>query len=404
MEEKLIKDNICDTKLFYFAFFSIAAMTVLGGAAISPSLPSLEKHFSYVKNIDIIGKFVLTTPALFVIFFSPISGFLFDKFGRLKLMYPAMIVWSLSGVAGFFLDNVYHILISRAIFGIATAFVMTGSAALLADYYSGAKRERAISIQGFYTSFGGATFLTISGFLSNINWRYPFLVYLLGLVVFFLASRVLFEPARKFPNKAKPKEESTDESFHISTFLPIYFLGFCGISLYYIIPTQVPFFIVDVLHKGGELVGISVAVSSISGAMSSLFYARVRYLLKLEKESMYCIGFSLVGLGFCLIHIFHSYNALLLSLIFIGSGYGIFLVTNASWLFSLTKDSFRAKAYGFLASSYFLGQFLSPIITQPIVEMINIVNMFLAIGIISLLFGIWFFIEVRLKNIKTAES
>lgn len=394
------KADICSSKLFYFALFSVSAMTVLGSTAIAPSLPNLEKHFDNVKNIEMLGKFVLTIPAIFVVFFSPISGFLFDKFERLKLIYPAMILWSISGVSGFFLDNIYYILISRAIFGIATAFVMTGASALIADYYTGIKREKALSIQGFFTAFGGALFLIMGGFLSNINWRYPFLVYLLGIVIFFIALKMLFEPKRN--KKLTNQIVNTNDGFHFFTFLPIYFLGFFGMSLFYIIPTQVPFFIIQVLEKGGELVGISLAISSVFTALSSLFYAKIRRYLSLEN--MYFLGFGAIGLGLCLINIFHTYFILLLSLVFIGFGLGIFLVTNSSWLFSMTNDNIRAKAYGFLASSIFMGQFLSPIITQPVVNMVGLVNMFLVFGIISLVFGILFFIKGKLKTLKLRHS
>ena len=151
------RQKLLDSKIFYFALFSVSAMTVLGSTAIAPALPNLEKHFLDIENIEFLVKLVLTIPAIFIVFFSPISGYLFDKYKRLKLIYPAIIIWSISGVSGFFLDNIYYILISRAIFGIATAFVMTGSSALLADYYTGIKREKALRFQNFYTAFGGAS-------------------------------------------------------------------------------------------------------------------------------------------------------------------------------------------------------------------------------------------------------
>ncbi len=373
--------DVCSGWIFYFSLFSVSAMTVLGSTTIAPSLPNLEKHFADVKNIEVLGKLVLTMPAIFVVFFSPISGFLFDKYQRLKLIYPAMIIWSISGISGFFLDNIYHILISRAIFGIATAFVMTGASALIADYYTGIKREKALSVQGFYTAFGGALFLILGGFLSNINWRYPFLVYLLGFVIFIFAYKILFEPQRA----TKTKLESSDESFHFFQFFPVYTLGFFSMTLFYIVPTQVPFFITKVLEKGGDLVGISLATSSIFTAISSLFYAKLRRYFSLSM--MYFLGFTSMGIGYCLINIFHNYVVLILSLVFTGFALGTLLVTNSSLLFSMTNDKIRAKAYGFLASFIFMGQFLSPFITQPISNLVGLIDMFLLFGVILLICG-----------------
>lgn len=387
------KKELLDSNIFYFALFSVSAMTVLGSTAIAPALPNLEKHFLGIKNIEFLVKLILTIPAIFIVFFSPISGYLFDRYNRLKLIYPAIIIWSISGVSGFFLDNVYHILISRAIFGIATAFVMTGSSALLADYYTGIKREKALRLQNFYTAFGGALFLIMGGFLSNINWRYPFLVYILGFIIFIFAFIILFEPQK---NKKINTKNVEIIKFNFFIFLPIYILSFLGMGLFYIVPTQVPFVIINVLHKSGEYVGISLALSSIITALASLFYARIRQYLSID--GMYIIGFGIVGIGLCIINIFHSYLTLLAALICMGFGLAIFLVTNSSWLFSLTNESNRAKAYGFLASSVFIGQFLSPIITQPIVKKFGLINMFLIFGLLSLSIASIFLIKLFIKN------
>ncbi|RDU65676.1 MFS transporter [Helicobacter sp. MIT 14-3879] len=383
MEQKVKKQYDIYSKIFYFSLFSVSAMTVLGSTTIAPSLPNLEKHFNNIKNIEMLSKLVLTLPAIFVVIFSPISGYLFDKFERLKIIYIAMITWSISGFIGFFLDDIYYILTSRAIFGIATAFVMTGASALIADYYIGAKREKALSIQGFFTAFGGALFLIMGGFLSNIDWRYPFLVYLLGFIIFAFAFKVLFEPQRLHKQISQ-----SNEKFNFIKFLPIYIISFFAMSMFYIIPTQAPFFITHILNKGGELIGISLAISSVITAFSSLFYTRLRIYFKLNE--MYCIGFCAMGVGYCLIYIFHNYLILLTSFIFIGFSLGILLITNSSWLFSLTNDSIRAKAYGFLASSVFMGQFLSPFITQPIAYRFGIINMFLIFGILLLAIGVIF--------------
>lgn len=80
-----------------------------------------------------------------------------DKFGKLKFILLAMVVWTISRASGFFLNDIYAILTSRAIFGMTTAFIMTGASALLGDYYSRGgfnRRENALSLQGFFCAVG----------------------------------------------------------------------------------------------------------------------------------------------------------------------------------------------------------------------------------------------------------
>lgn len=132
---KNIESKRTDSLLFQIALFSAASMTVLGGTIIAPSIPHFEEHFADVAHIDILSRLILTLPALFIMIFAPISGFLIERYGRTKFLYPAIFLWSVSGASGFFLESsIYLILFSRAIFGIATAFVMTAISVLIGDY------------------------------------------------------------------------------------------------------------------------------------------------------------------------------------------------------------------------------------------------------------------------------
>ena len=188
LDRKIVE--ITERAGFKVSLFSMAAMTTLGSAVIASSLPSINRHFNEIlhnptsalasftlEHLDILTRLVLTIPAIFVVILSPFAGMLMDRFGKLRFVFPAMIVWTLSGVSGFFLNDIYAILISRAIFGIATAFIMTGASALLGDYYSHGgfnRRENALSWQGFFCAVGGALFICIAGYASSYSWRYPF--------------------------------------------------------------------------------------------------------------------------------------------------------------------------------------------------------------------------------------
>ncbi|PAF50583.1 MFS transporter [Helicobacter sp. 13S00477-4] len=374
-----------DSPLFKAALFSISATTVLGSTIIAPSLPALESHFSDAKNIELLSKLILTLPALFIMIFSPISGFMLEKFGRLKLIYPAIIIWSLAGVSGFFLDNLYLLLASRAVFGTATAFLMTGVGVLLGDYYTGVKREKVLSMQGFFMAFGGTIFLILGGYLSNLDWRYPFLAYLLGFLILFLALAMLFEPKHHLDTTNHIQKS---KKANIIKFIPVYLLAFFSMAMFYVAPTQLPFFITHTLGMESSYVGVSMAVASISMAIFSLFYNRLRNYLNIFK--IYFIGLFLIAISFTIIAVFHNYIAVLITFILMGAGLGFIIVNNSSWLFMLAKDFERAKAYGFLTAFLFTGQFISPLISQPIVNAFGMIGMFYIFGgmlyIVALIF------------------
>jgi len=111
------------------------AMTVMSSAAISPSLPEMSIVFQDEQHAEFLVKLVLTLPMLFIAIFAPLAGIIIDKFGRKKLFVFSVILYGVTGVSGFFLDSLFEILVSRALFGIAVAGIMTTSIALIADYF-----------------------------------------------------------------------------------------------------------------------------------------------------------------------------------------------------------------------------------------------------------------------------
>lgn len=374
-----------DKKSFKTALFMIAGTTVLGSTIIAPSLPALQNHFSYIGTpIETLSKLILTLPALFIMFFSPIAGFLYEKFSRLKIIYTALIVWCIAGSLGFLLDNLYLLLISRAILGIATAFLMTGVGVLLSDYYTGARREKALATQSFFMAFGGAIFLILGGFLANLDWRYPFLVYLLGFAILFFASIELFEPLQS----QHLHQNNSEEKFNFKKFIPVYILGIICMGCFYIAPTQIPFFMIQYLHMQQSSIGISMAVASIAMAIGSLLYHKIRKHLNIYE--IFFIALSLLGSGFAIIGLLHNYASILCGFTFLGLSLGFLTVNNNTWLFNLASNKERPRAYGFLASSMFMGQFISPLITQAIVHHIGLIEMLIIVAIFIYLIALIF--------------
>lgn len=390
LDKKLVE--ITENPAFKIALFSMAAMTVLGSVVITSALPTITRHFEEIlqnqtsfleifafEHLDILTRLVLTIPAIFVVILSPIAGMLMDKFGKLCFVFPAMIIWTLSGVSGFFLNDIYAILTSRAIFGMATAFIMTGASALLGDYYSYggfSRRENALSWQGFFCAIGGAIFISIAGYLSSYSWRYPFLVYGLGILITLLAFMYLFEPRKfKFYNHTEMEAKA-----NYWQFFPIYFIGFFIMVIYYISPTQLPYYIEEHLGLDPKYIGVSMSVSAFCYGFFSLSYKVIVKVLNIKQ--IYILTLFIVGTSFLLLYFIHSYVNILISLALLGMGGGIMLVNNSAYLFSICPENARARAYGILASCIFLGQFLSPIISQPIVRQIGLIPMFLVWAVV----------------------
>src|ERR1700736_6494226 len=106
-------------------------LAVMGIIVLVPVLPQLMAHFDTVPNYRyLIQGGVLTMPALCVMVFSPLAGWLADRFGRRRLLILAMVLYALSGIAPVFLDDLYAIIASRVAVGACESVVMTVSTTL----------------------------------------------------------------------------------------------------------------------------------------------------------------------------------------------------------------------------------------------------------------------------------
>lgn len=172
----------------------VSILSIMAGTAVTPALPSIQQAFAGQPNVEVLSRLVLTMPALFIVIFATLAGAAADKFGRKKLLAVALVLYALSGASGYVLDTLPGILVGRALLGIAVAITITTSTALIADYFEGAERSRLMGLQMTVTTVGAVFCLTAGGYLGDISWRQPFLLYLLALLLLPLVLGYLHEP------------------------------------------------------------------------------------------------------------------------------------------------------------------------------------------------------------------
>ncbi len=154
-----------------------STLTVMSGATIAPSLPAMQIQFAELENVEFWVRLVLTMPALFIVIGSPVAGQLVDTIGRKPLLLGAAILYGLAGSSGFVLNSLFAILGGRALLGLAVAGVMVSATTLIADYYQGDDRANFMGLQAAFMGFGGVLFLSVGGFIAELSWRFPFLIY-----------------------------------------------------------------------------------------------------------------------------------------------------------------------------------------------------------------------------------
>lgn len=370
-------------------------MTMMAGAVVAPSLPQLTEHFKDIPNYELLTRLIITLPALFMAIFSPLVGFLTDKYGRLKLLIFFYVLYALSGVSGYFLSDLYHILIGRAFLGVAVAGIMTITVTLVGDYLHGDERNSFMGLQGAFMGIGGVVFINLAGLMADHHWQDPFLIYLFSILVIVFAFLFLYEPDRsEFLDKRSDlkTEPLPIPKLKIALVLIIIFLS---MIFFYMIPVQLPYLMKQKLDISNAGVGLSISIYTFTGALVAMNLKRLKKLFSFPV--LFFFAFFFVGIGYSIISFAGSRLVFSLGLFVAGLGGGIMMPSGNLWIMQLAPPSFRGRIMGMSSTAMFLGMFFSPIIIQPFIKEHGLDSSFLLIAISMVLIS--FFIPL-LKRVK----
>jgi len=343
----------------------ISSLSVMAASIISPALPKMTAYFKATPNAEFLVKLTSTIPALFIALGSFIAGILIDKIGRKPLLIFSMLLYSLSGASGFFIDSLLLMLITRGLLGLGVAGMITSTTTLIGDYYEASERSKIIGLQRSAMGIGGIVLLLLGGVLSDVDWRIPFLVYLVGLITIPFILIFIYEPEH---HKIEHKEAKTTikAPFPIGLILLICFITFIDVSIFYLIPVQLPFYVESIKGINNTFVGIAMAINMLFSAISSFFYGKLKSRLSFEILVVLSALFTSIGLA--VISASTIYIVIVIGLAVSGIGFGLFMPNTNSWIIAKTDDSLRGRGIGMLNLFAFMGQFLSPIINQPLAQ------------------------------------
>ena len=176
-------------------------------------------------------------------------------------------------------------------------------------------------------------------------------------------------------------------AFHSKNIILIYLVAFVGMVIFFTIPVQLPYNLAQTGVSNSQ-VGLALAISSLSVAIISLQYQKMKARLSFERISS--VVFLAMGLGYIILAASSSYVIVILGLLTSGVGIGLVVPNLNVWLVSAIPVTVRGRTIGGLTMSIFLGQFISPIFSQPIVGLMGMTRTFGILGAVALLMGIGF--------------
>ena len=362
-----------------------STLTVMSGATIAPSLPAMQEHFAQVPNSELLVRLVLTIPALFIAIGGTFVGQLLDRLGRKPLLIASTLLYGFAGGSGLFLNSLGTLLVGRAILGLAVAGIMTGVTTLIADYYTGQKRADFMGLQAAFMGLGGVAFLSVGGLVADLNWRFPFLIYLSAWAITGAIAIALYEPKVGDRTNSRLPDNSR---MPIGVLAMIYGVALFYMLAFYLIPVQLPFYLRNLSNASATKSGLAIAASTLASSIASLRYGFVKQ--RLGFVSIVVLSFGVAAVGYLIIGLAIGYNLVLLGLIVAGLGFGLLMPNLNVWLSSMIPDALRGRALGGLTTFFFLGQFLSLIVSQPVTNIVGLDRTYVTTGIALLIIAIAF--------------
>lgn len=351
-----------------------AMLTLMAPAVVAPSLPTMERVFAAEPGASLLVRLALTITSLMIAVSAPVSGLVADRVGRRPLLVSSLALYAVSGTAGFFVTDLYVLVATRALLGVAIGGVMTAVSSTVADWFDGPERASFLGLQQAFASLGGVVFLPLAGVLATISWRVPFWLYSLAAVVALFAILAVRDRPRETPTvAARERRAVTGRVFGI------YALALGVTVMFYMAPTQVPFRL-ESLGIGPAVVGVVLAGSTLSGLLGGLMFPVVRK--RLRFTGIMTVSLALLGAGWLLVGSTGTVFGTAAGLLVGGTGVGLSVPNVTLRLSELASPAWRGRVLSGLVTGIFLGQFLSPLAVQPLIEAIGVGGAFTVAGIV----------------------
>ncbi|QYO64585.1 MFS transporter [Leptolyngbya sp. 7M] len=159
---------------------------------------------------------------------------------------------------------------------------------------------------------------------------------------------------------------------------------------------QIPFYLQQLINANASQSGLAIALATLATSISALSYQRLK--ARFTFTNIYAIAFGLMGIGYLVISVVRSYELVLIGLAIAGLGVGLLMPNMNVCLTSSTPTALRGRILGGLTTSFFLGQFVSPLVSQPLSQWVGLGTTYgLAGGLMLVMNVITYGVMVRWK-------
>lgn len=268
------------------------------------------------KATDLEIQMLTSLPSLLIIPFVLLSGRLSVGRDKLRILTVGLAVFFLSGVACIFAKSMAWLIVISCILGIGAGMVIPLSTGLVVDYFTGDYRVRQLGYSSAINNLTLVLATVVAGYLADVNWHLPFLVYTLpgvSLALSFFLRR----------GRSTPEPEQSIQMRHKM----IDRRKLVGLMLFYFFATYA---VLVVTFYASFLVDDYKIDSSFSGVLISLFFLAIMVpglfidkIIRRLTRSVNLVSLALICAGLLCVGIFRDKTMLVVGVLCAGFGYGV---------------------------------------------------------------------------------
>lgn len=317
--------------------WSISALNALPGLAVSPILGKLSLIFPHATELDI--QMLSSLPSLLVIPFILLSGKLTERVNNILLLRTGLWIFLLSGVLYLLSGQMWQLIAVSALLGVGSGLIVPLSTGLISHYFTGKYRTKQFGYSSAITNITLVLATTLTGYLAEVNWHLPFVVYLFPVISivlsYFLQSGMSAADASSGQTDSSMQEETLKQSTPIpSTFKQPHFgkrgidikkllavMGFYGFTTYLalVVTFNLPFLMEEYGFNSGHA-GILISLFFLAIMSPGLILDKI-VLQQKRYTKFWCL--IEIALGLVLILLSDSEVWMGLGAVFMGWGYGV---------------------------------------------------------------------------------
>ena len=379
--------------------WSISALNALPGLAVSPILGKLSAIFPHSTELDI--QMLSSLPSLLIIPFIILSGKLTEKVNNIFLLQVGLVIFSLSGALYLVSTKMWQLIAVSALLGVGSGLIVPLSTGLISRFFTGTYRTKQFGLSSAITNVTLVLATVLTGYLAEVNWHLPFVVYLFPLISivlsFYLKKNISPYPA--VSPQATQSRTGTDTNnsfgkFGIQIRHLIQIMLFYGLATYLviIISFNLPFLMKEYHFTSGN-----------SGLMISLFFLAImapgfvlnQIVSYFGKKTKFACMLSIAA-GMALILVSRTEWLIGLGCILAGLGYGVIQPIAYD---KTTRTAIPAKvtlALAFVMAMNYLAILLCPFIINVFKDMLHIETQqfaFIFNMIIALVAAAWAYLK-----------